>query len=67
MPLDERSDSFSLGIVLYEIASGIPPFRGRTSSDIVAAILAQDPQPISDRMPDVPRRFEAVLRKCRFC
>jgi serine/threonine protein kinase/Tol biopolymer transport system component len=64
MPLDERSDIFSLGIVLYEIASGIPPFRGRTSSDIVAAILAQDPQPISDRMPDVPRRFEAVLRKC---
>lgn len=63
-PVDERSDIFSLGIVLYEIASGVPPFGGRTSSDVVAAILAQDPQPISRRMPGTPSPFEAVLKKC---
>lgn len=64
LPVGERSDIFSLGTVLYEIASGVPPFHGRTSSDIVAAILAQDPQPISSRMPDIPPPFEAVLKRC---
>ncbi len=64
MPVDERSDVFSLGVVLYEIACGVPPFSGQTSSEIMTAILTQEPQPISRRTPGILSAFEAILKKC---
>src|SRR5581483_9406395 len=64
LPVDARSDIFSLGIVLYELATGNAPFQGQTPSDVVAAILTRDAPPIVDLAPSAPPAFEAILSKC---
>ncbi len=52
---DARSDIFALGAVLYEMATGIRAFNGKTQASVVAAILASDPPPISTVRPMSPR------------
>ena len=64
LAVDARSGIFSLGAVIYEIASGFPPFSGRTSSDVMAVILMRDPEPISRRLGSVPEDFERLVQKC---
>ncbi|HEX2488683.1 MAG TPA: serine/threonine-protein kinase, partial [Blastocatellia bacterium] len=61
--VDARSDIFSLGVMLYEMIAGRPPFDGATSSDVIAAILVSEPRPISQLVAGIPSEFEWSLNK----
>lgn len=64
LPLEARSDIFSVGAVLYEMLAGVPPFTGPTSTDVLAAILHQEPPPLRDAGVAIPLDLEAVVRRC---
>jgi len=61
--LDARTDLFSFGIVLYEMVTGIQPFRGETSGVIANAILERAPVPLVRLNPGVPPKLEGVINK----
>ncbi len=61
--LDARSDLFSFGAVLYEMAAGSMPFEGSSSGEICGAILHQNPRPASHFNPQLPPQVEAVIGK----
>ncbi len=64
LALDPRSDIFSFGTVLYEMATGKAPFSGPTSADTLAAVLADNPAPISASRPDVTPQLEQLILQC---
>lgn len=63
-PLDHRTDIFSLGVVLHEMATGQRPFEGSSSAELVSAILRDTPPPVTDVRPDLPSDMARVIRRC---
>jgi len=62
--LDARTDLFSYGATLYEMTTGIQPFRGRTTIEICDAILHRVPTPPSQLNPEVPPKLQEIIEKC---
>jgi len=62
--IDLRSDLFSTGSVLYELACGKPPFPGKTSAVIFEAILNREPLPIKKLNPSVADELARIIQKC---
>jgi serine/threonine protein kinase/tetratricopeptide (TPR) repeat protein len=59
--LDARTDLFSLGSVLYEMATGLPPFAGRSTAEVFAALLMRTPPPVSSVNPAMPHALDAII------
>jgi serine/threonine protein kinase len=63
-PQNTRSDLFSLGIVLYQMVTGVPPFEGSSVSAVCAQILSVDPTPPTQRNPALPAGIDHVILRC---
>jgi len=61
--LDGRSDLFSLGVVLYEMATGVLPFRGETSGEIFESILTRQVAPAVRLNPEIPAKLEDIISR----
>jgi serine/threonine-protein kinase len=62
--LDHRSDIFSLGIILFEMATGRRPFQGVSKLDVLVAITREQPQAASDLNAEIPPEFDRLVARC---
>jgi serine/threonine protein kinase/tetratricopeptide (TPR) repeat protein len=63
-PVDERTDLFALGILIYELATGRRPFGGATVADVGSAILRDEPLPLASVRPELGHGLEDVVGRC---
>ena len=62
--VDQRSDIHALGLILYEMATGVNPYRGNDTASTIANILTREPAPLTERSPVSPPELGHVIRKC---
>jgi serine/threonine protein kinase/tetratricopeptide (TPR) repeat protein len=62
--VDHRSDVFSLGVLLFEMAAGKRPFHGATSVELLSSVLKDTPQPVTEIRPELPRHLGRVIGRC---
>ncbi len=63
MPVDARTDIFSIGVVLYEMITGRAPFSGETTSDVIAAILTAEPPPVTAVNTEAPVELQRIVSR----
>jgi serine/threonine-protein kinase len=61
--VDARTDLFSLGVVLYEMIAGRPPFDGVNALDVISAILQKEPPPLKSHAPEIPAELQRIVAK----
>jgi len=59
--IDQRSDVFSLGVILHELATGERPFFGETAAELIAGILRDEPRPVAEIRRDLPRQLSRII------
>jgi eukaryotic-like serine/threonine-protein kinase len=63
LKVDARTDVFSIGVVLYEMVTGSPPFGGKTAADIMTEVLNREQLPLSHSVPTVPLELQRIVGK----
>lgn len=62
--VDRRTDIWSLGVILHELLTGVPPFEGETAGAVCAMVAADPPVPLCWVRPEAPAELEAVILRC---
>src|SRR5262249_9140783 len=63
LPVDARTDIWSLGVVVYEMISGRQPFSGPTTTDVIISIAEREPAPLSTSVPGIPIQLDRIVKK----